>query len=107
MLVSMYNMFMRKKIMGIREEEGMSIRKLAKRFEMSPNTIFRWSKRIGPKDKRDKGATKIDMEKLKEDVKNNPDAYQYERADRFKVSQNCIHHALKRLGACNSRHGNL
>ena len=45
----------------------MSIRKLAKRFEMSPNTIFRWSKRIEPKEKRDKRATKIDMEKLKED----------------------------------------
>ena len=38
------------------------------------------------------------MEGLKEDVKKYPDLYQYERAEKFKVSQNCIHKALKRLG---------
>ena len=29
---------------------------------------------------------------------NNPDAYQYERAKRFKVSQAAVHFRLKRLG---------
>ena len=37
------------------------------------------------------------MEGLKEDVMKHPDLYQYERAEKFKVSQNCIHKALKRL----------
>ena len=37
------------------------------------------------------------MEGLKVDVERNPDASQYERAERFKVSQNCIYKGLKRL----------
>ena len=37
------------------------------------------------------------MQQLKEDVIKYPNLYQYERADKFKVSQNCIHKALKRL----------
>jgi hypothetical protein len=35
---------------------------------------------------------------LAQDVKNNPDAYQYERAKRLGVSKQGINHALKRLG---------
>ena len=46
----------------------------------------------------EKGAIKIDMEVLKEDVKQNPELYQYERAKKFKVSHNCISKGLKRLG---------
>ena len=38
------------------------------------------------------------MEVLKEDVKENPELYQYERAKKLKVSQNCICKGLKRLG---------
>ena len=37
------------------------------------------------------------MEGLKEDVNKHRDLYQYERAEKFKVSQNCIHKGLKRL----------
>ena len=38
------------------------------------------------------------MEKLKQDVEQYPDSYQYERAKRFEVSQRGIALALKRLG---------
>ena len=38
------------------------------------------------------------MKKLEEDVKNNPDAYQYERAKRLEVSQTAVHFGLKRMG---------
>ncbi|SFI79179.1 IS630 transposase-related protein, partial [Nitrosomonas sp. Nm34] len=37
------------------------------------------------------------MEILAQDVKNYPDAYQYERAKRLGVSKQGINHALKRL----------
>jgi len=37
------------------------------------------------------------MEALAQEVKNNPDAYQYERAARLGVSQRAIGNALKRL----------
>ena len=51
-----------------------------------------------PKSKRRRKAKKLDMEGLKEDVNKHPDLYQYERAEKFKLSQNCIHKGLKRLG---------
>ena len=70
----------------------------AKRFGISPTTVFKWTKRLEAKKAREKPAVKIDMEALKEDVKENPDSYQYERAEKFKVSQNCIYKGLKRLG---------
>jgi transposase len=38
------------------------------------------------------------MKKLAEDVINNPNAYQYERAERLEVSQAAVHFGLKRLG---------
>ena len=51
-----------------------------------------------PKSKRTCQARKLDMEGLKEDVNKHRDLYQYERAEKFNVSQNCIHKGLKRLG---------
>ena len=51
-----------------------------------------------PKIKRNKPATKINMEALKKDVKEYPDRYQYERAEKFGVTQAAIWFALKRLG---------
>ncbi|WP_230388702.1 IS630 transposase-related protein [Piscirickettsia salmonis] len=40
----------------------------------------------------------INLEELKNDVKNHPDSYQWERAQRFGVSQHCIQHWLNFLG---------
>lgn len=60
-------------------------------------TLFRWKKRIEPKTKRNKPATKIDMEALRKGVKQHPDKYQYEWAQEFNVSRGAIWFALKRL----------
>ncbi len=46
---------------------------------------------------RNKAATKLDMEALEQDVKEYPDAYQYERASRLGVCQRAIGYALERL----------
>ena len=69
----------------------------SKRFGVGIRTLFAWKKRINPYLKRDKPATKIDMEKLKKDVEEQPDDYQWERARRFGVSPNGILYALRRL----------
>ena len=53
---------------------------------------------VNAKSKRICKARKLDMEALKEDMNKYRDLYQYERAKKFKVSQNCIHKGLKRLG---------
>ena len=60
--------------------------------------MVRGSKRIEAQRTRNKAATKIDMEALKQDAEVYPDAYQYERAKHLGVSQRGIGYALKRLG---------
>ena len=54
---------------------------------MSTNTIFKWTKRIEPKTKWEKGAIKTDMEVLKEDVKENPELYQYLGDCKYKLKE--------------------
>ena len=93
----MYGISTIKKILFIKNREKWSIRKTAERFCISPNTVFKWNKGIMPKGKRECKSRKLDMEILKEDVDKYPDLYQYERAEKFKVSQNCIYKGLKRL----------
>ena len=94
----MYSLHIRKKIMKIKKEERLSIREIARRFGISPNTVYKWGKRIEPKRWRKQRKTKIDMKELAEDVRNKPDAYQYERAKRLRVSQATVHFGLNRLG---------
>ena len=56
--------------------------------------ITRWNNCLEPQRTRNKAATKLDMEA---DVKEYPDAYQYERASRLGVCQRAIGYALERL----------
>ena len=81
----------------IREEDKLSMAKVAKRFGVDKASVMRWSNELEPKQKRNKPATKIDMKSLARDVEMYPDAYLKERAEKFNVSHNCIWHALKRL----------
>ena len=94
----MYSLDFRRRVFAIKELEKLSFAETAKRFQVGMTSLVRWSKKIEPTLKRNKAATKIDMEALKRDVEENPDAYQYERAERLGVSQRGICHALKRLG---------
>ena len=93
----MYGISTIKKILFIKDREKLSIRKTAERFCLSPNTVFKWNKGLMPKSKRICKGKKLDMKGLKEDVNKHRDLYQYERAEKFEVSQNCIYKALKRL----------
>ena len=94
----MYSMHMRKNIMDIKTNKKLSVREAARRFGISPNTVYKWGKNIKPKGQRKQRVSKIDMKILEEDVRNNPDAYQYERAKRLEVSQTAVHFGLERLG---------
>ena len=87
----------RSKVLKIRQEEKLSMAKIAKRFGVDKASVMRWSKELEPKPKRNRPATKIDMDALMHDVELRPDAFLKERAARFNVSHNCIWHALKRL----------
>ena len=92
-----YDIKFRRQVLKIREKEGLSFSKVAHRFGVSKQTIYNWSKRIEEKKTRNKPAQKIDMDALKKDIERDPDAYQYERAARFGVTQMAIWAALKRL----------
>ena len=95
----MYSLHIRKNIIDIKTKEKLSIREAARRFGISPNTIYKWGKKIEPKEWRKQRVSKIDMKKLEEDVKNNPYAYQYERAKRLEVSQNSSAFWIKKNGS--------
>jgi hypothetical protein len=87
----------RRKVLTVRTKENLSMAKVSKRFGISLASVMRWSKTLDAKVKRNKPATKIDMEALKHDVKKYPDAYLKERAERLHVSHMCVWQALKRL----------
>lgn len=87
----------RRHVMNIREREGLTYEQTSSRFNVGIASLTRWNNNIKPKDyvrvKR-----KLDIEKLKEDVKNNPDDFQYERAKRFGVCPKAIWQALRKIG---------
>lgn len=93
-----YSIDFRRKVLSVREKEDLTIAEVASRFCVGVASVVRWLKRPEPRRTRNKPATKIDRQALAQDVRDYPDAYQYERARRFRVSARGICDALKRLG---------
>ena len=94
----MYLLDFRKKALEIRVKEGLTFAQTGKRFGVSVNSLFLWSKHLEPKCTKNRPSIKIDQEVLLQDVENYPDAYNYERAKRLNVSTSGVCCALKRLG---------
>lgn len=92
-----YSLDFRKKVFAVKEKEGLTFAETSKRFHIDIRTLFRWQKRLEPKIKRNKPATKIDMKKLQKDVQERPDAFLSERAESLGVSISCVFYALRRL----------
>lgn len=93
-----YSVDFRRKVLEIKDRDGLSIEEAAVRFGVGQASIFRWTKRLEPCRTRNKPSVKIDRDRLVRDVEKYPDAYQYERAERFGCSQRGISDALKRFG---------
>jgi transposase len=87
-----YSVHFRKKVLSVKKKERLSLAAISRKFGVSKNTVFLWTKNITPKSHREKPPTKI-----REDITRYSDAYQYERAERLGVSQSAIYSALKRL----------
>ena len=94
--LTMYNSVFIKKVLSLRK--SLSIRKVADKFNISTRTIQNWEQGKLPIGKRNKPNLSLDKSLLLDDVMQYPDAYQYERAERLKVSQMCIWYNLKKLG---------
>ena len=92
-----YSLDFRQRVFFVKEKGGLTFKETSEIFSVDIRTLFRWQKRIDPKMTRDKPATKIDMDALQEDLQDNPERFQYERAQDYGVSQAAIFYALKRL----------
>lgn len=96
-LVMTYSLDFRRKVLSVREKEGLTIAEVANRFCVGIASVVRWIDRIEPQRTRNKPATKIDRIALVRDVREYPDAYQAERAKRLGASEKGIGHALRRM----------
>jgi transposase len=92
-----YSTDFRRKVLAVRNKEGLSIRVTAQRFDVGVATVTRWRARIEPQPVQTR-QRKLDKPALLDDVKREPHAYHYERAARFGVSPKAIWQALKKLG---------
>ena len=84
-------------ILAIRDREGLTLEETLQRFGVGRASLTRWLSRLEP-DQSKPRKRKIDLEALRRDVKDYPDAYQYERAARFDVATNAILKALQKIG---------
>ena len=93
-----YSLDFRQKVFEQKAKHDLTFEQTSERFGIGIATLFRWQKKLIPCKTRNRSATKINDDQLLEDVKNHPDDYQWERAERFAVTQRAIGLALKRLG---------
>jgi len=92
-----YSVDFRRHVLSDREKEGLSSAETAERFSVGIASLTRWAKSLEPKATREGRPHKIDLDKLAQDVRDHPDAYQHERATRFGVSPKAIWQALRKL----------
>jgi hypothetical protein len=81
-----YPLSSRCKVLFVGENENLSIAQVAQRFCVRVASVTRWIKTPDPRTTCNKPATKINMGILARDVKDHPDAYQYELVRRLGVS---------------------
>jgi len=94
----MYSLDFRKKVFAIKKKGSLTFEEVSIRFDIGIATLFRWRQRLEPITKRNVQSRKIDMKQLKKDIEKNPDAYQWERAEKFNVTAWGIGKAIRRLG---------
>lgn len=93
-----YSISFRRHVLAVKERDGLTFSEAAERFSVGIASLVRWSGRLEPKVYRRERGLKIDLEKLMQDVRDHPDAYQHERAARFGVTSKAIWQALRKLG---------
>ena len=92
-----YSLEFRQKVFVTKEKFQLTFQETSERFDIPIRTIFRWQRQLEPCIRRNKPATKVNMEKLMQHVKDYPDAYLRERAQVLGVTFQTVHCALKRL----------
>lgn len=100
-----YSTILHKKVLKT-IKQGMSVRTVAKLYDISPTTVINWKKGIViqsiirlPR--------KISDDALKQNIVAYPDDYYYERAVRLGCSKSGIEVAMKRLGYTHKKASNI
>ena len=93
-----YPLQFRQKVFAVKDKYNLTFQQTSDRFDIPIRTLFRWQQKIEPCTTRNKPATKLNMDKLAQDVEQAPDDYQWERAKRLGVAERTIGYGLKRLG---------
>ena len=93
-----YGVEFRRHVLLVREREGLTFAGTFERFSVGVASLTRWTRQVEPKAPREGRPRKIDLEKLMGDVRDDPDAFQHERAARFGVPPKAIWQALCKLG---------
>ena len=92
-----YTTQFREKVFSVKNKYNLTFEETSERFDISIRSLFRWQRQLELRIKRNKPATKIDMETLQNNVNEFPDAYLHERAELFNVTPSAIYYALIRL----------
>ena len=101
-MIALYSLDFRKKVLAYCERTG-SITEASHIFQISRNTIYCWLKlkeKTGELNHQVKGTKprKVDRDRLKNYLTDNPDAYLTEIAAEFDCHPTTIHYALKAMG---------
>lgn len=92
-----YPVGFRNKVLSYKKKHNLSIRKTARHFEISINSVVSWTKNLEPAKTKTKSVLKIAKDALRKDIEDYPDDFLYERAKRFDVTAAGICLALKRI----------
>lgn len=90
-----YPIHFRKKVLA-KLEQGMSIRDLADKYDLSPTTIQQWKKKLEPKVNVARKPFKIEEQAFRQDIERYPNDYHIQRAERFNCTVAAISKAFKR-----------
>ena len=93
-----YPLKFRQHVFSVKRRECLTFAQTAERFSVGIATLTRWAKRIEPITKAKRPWLKINIHRLAQDIRDFPDAYHYERAQRLGVSARGICDAMKRIG---------
>lgn len=98
MLFMTHPLKFRRHIFIVKAREGLTFAQTAQRFGVGIASLTRWAKRIEPITNAKRPWLKINIHHLARDIRDFPDAYHYERAQRLGVSARGICDAMKRMG---------
>ena len=93
-----YPLKFRLHVLEIKKSEGLSYEQTAERFKVGIASLTRWAKEPVPKPNKKRPWLKVDVHRLAQDLRDFPDAFQHERAQRLGVKTRTIGDALKRMG---------